>query len=677
MNTAQEQTRAASRRAPDARSENAQHGTAPILRFVAGSLAFAIVFSLVCALRAFGQLQGTLGLVVAGILIFCFPTARELSKRVLYSGLILLGLAPLTWWLPERIIGIDHGTLLLGIAGGALASYIFSARPAAHRIRELLPTAKWIDAVPFAAAALSALSVGSMITLRAPLAALTFMTSRWDFQSHFDIYYMLRTHGEAIPTIPPPATNTSWGFAEYPQGFHALLATIAELLRPRPTTLESDLVAFMNIQGLLVALTVLIVIAGICALPTIRRHPMILTPAIAIVAAAWIYGPGAIPTYEGFANFYLACGLATGTMLAALNLRNRIPISGVAAVGAGIVGVCNNWVLLISLLPVVLAIALWPVLRHPRGRGRKWWIWTSTVTALTVVGIALPVAQISPLVSHGQQILGNQGGIAQPDFGAALLPIALVIALGFANWAGRRMNPPVATDYAHMALASLGLFVPIAVCLWLAMSQIMQAGAVSYYFHKYLIAVFLFAWPLAVAAAARLLPNQPLSFSKRSSPFAVKTSFCILALVCTQVFGFSVVGLETAGLPPTARPMTEMVMQAARLSSAPTYVPRLLQSALQTQPENTFYVPAPKTIDPILAARWHWGMRAKATSVTADLSAPLSEIAMDYAHAPEVIDRILADHSSLSVIVDPEIYAAVHAKLQSTGRADRLIMLGS
>lgn len=665
------------RRRGSARTARKGAGPGPQIRHARGILALAVVAGIVVALRTTGLLQGTPALILAAVLLLLLPTVRVLSQRILFNGLILAGLVPLTWWLPERIMGTDHGTLMLAALGGVIAWWIGSAKVPAQRVRLLVPRARWIDSIPFLSALLSALSLGTMLTIRSPLDALSIFTSKWDYQSHFSIYYMIRRHGEVIPTIPQSTAGDVWGFSEYPQGFHALLATMSDLLRPSYTSVDSELISFMNLQAACSVLTVLIVAAGLCALPAVRRRAAVMTTGIAVAMAAWIYGPGSIPAYEGFANFYLACGMATATVLALLTFQRRVPVIGVAAVGAGLVSICNNWLLLVSLLAVVFGIKLWTVVRQRGSYSRRWWILSSACISVSVLGTALPIIQISPLIEQSQHILEAQGGIAYPDFGLALVAIVLALVLGFANrsLAVRTRSLQLREERLDVSRAAAGLFIPIALCIWLAVSQSVQNGAISYYFYKYLIALLLLAWPLAVAAAAALIPPAVPAegpVRKRSLTLAL----CVLAITATQVFGFSVPGLQTIGLPATARPLTEMSNQQARLQSMPAFVPRLLQSARQPQPASTVYIPGPGTVDPILAARWQWGMRGMSSSATTHLSFDLVDIVKDYNQAPEIIGRILTQNPTLYAIVDPELFERVHQYLLGLGVADRLIRLG-
>ncbi|MDJ0351163.1 hypothetical protein QMG72_00340 [Pseudarthrobacter sp. PH31-O2] len=609
-------------------------------------------------------------------LLLLLPTARTVSHRILYGGLIAVGFIPLSWWLPQRILGTDHGTLLLAVVSAFLAWWIVSGKSYARRAQRLLPRVQVIDFVPFLAATLSALSLGTMLAIRSPLDALSLMTSRWDYQSHFSIYYMIRSHGEVIPTIPTGTDGAAWGFGEYPQGFHALLATLSNVVQPSITSLDAELVSFVTLQAAACVMTLLIVVAGLCALPSVRRRPAVMAPGIALASAAWIYGPGSIPVYEGFGNFYMACGMATATVLTLLTFRRRVPAIGVAVVGAGLVSICNNWLLLVSLVVVIVATKLWAIVRFRRSYNRSWWTLAGGSVTLTILGIVLPLIQISPLLVQSQHILEAQGGIAFPDFGLALLTVALAVALGFANRsAGYRISSPqLRAERLDVSRASMGLFVPIGVGLWLAVSQSIQNGAISYYFYKYLIAILLLAWPMVVAATAALLP-PPQRQEHAVGNRGFISALCVLSIAATQGFGFSLPDLKAIGLPSSARPLAEMARQEARIESTPPYVARMLKSANQPQPASTVYIPAPNTIDPILAARWQWGMRGNSTSTTTALSWPLAGIAKDYNRAPALVAQMLTDNPRMSALVDPEIYSSVREHLVPLGLDPRLILL--
>lgn len=649
-----------------------KHGAERIRPFIAVA-AVLVVSGVVFALRTAGLLQGLSALALAGLLFLTVPTAKMLSQRILFNGLIVAGLVPLFWWIPERLLGLDHGTLLLATVAGLMAGWLLWKHSVQARLHRLVPQIRFIDALPVLAAVLSALSLSTMLTIRNSADALSIMMSRWDYNSHFSIYHMIRSNGGVIPTIPVSADGASWGFSEYPQSFHALIATATQILRPTALSLDSELVYFINLQAACSVLVVLIVVAGICAHPAVRRRQAIMAPGIALAAAAWIFGPGSIPVYEGFANFYLACGMATAVVLAILTFQRCVPLIGVAAVGAGLVGISNNWLLLLSLVAIILPATCWTIARRHQNYTGRWWKMTFAVAGLTLLGVALPVLQIAPLVSSSQEILETTGGIVRPDFGVALVTLAIVIVLGICNWGFAKGTQVryLRRQRTDVSIAALGLLFPVALCIWLALSQTARNGEISYYFFKYLLAILLLAWPLSVVSAATLIPMQPQSGSARQK-VARSSALVLLTVTVTQAFGFSLSGFQGIGLPPTASPVVEAASQAAHLKSTPAYVDRLIASARDPESPLTVYVPAEGTVDPVLAARWHWGMRGIASLTTTDLSFQLVKIAKDYSEAPRVISSILAGHPSITAIVDPELYPEVHSYLLEHGDASRV-----
>lgn len=646
-----------------------------IIRIVRGPAAFVGAASLIVALRINGFLDGYLGLGFAAGLILLLPTARHLSLRVLLNGLLTLGFTPLTWWVPVEFLGVDHGTALMAVAAGLLALWVFSPRAVVPRLRRLVPRVQSVDAIPVLTGGIAVLSLMTMLTVRSASDALTLMTSRWDYQSHFSIFYMIRSQGAVIPMIPHPSPGVTWGFSEYPQAFHALLATFADVIRPGDTNLDAELVSYLNLQAIVSVLTVVLVVAGLCALPAVRRRPVIMAPVVAAAAGAWVYGPGSIPVYEGFANFYLACGLATGTAITLLIFNRRLPVLAVAAVAAGLIGIANNWILLLTFVTVLFFARFWPILTRREAYGKTWWALAGVAGAVTVIGVILPLAQLSPLVEQSQEILGLPGGIALPDFGLALMIIALVAALGVANSVARAADPRRQSDQRGAALAVLGLSIPIGLCLWLAISQSVTNGVISYYFYKYLVALLLFTWPLAVITVAPLLPDSLSTLVRAEKKLAVALS--VFAATATQIFGFSVTGLGDLGLPATARAVTEMETQSTQLETTPDYVTRLLISARQPQPEESVYIVAPSRIDTVLAARWHWSMLGKSSSKATMLSPVIGGIMTDYNHAPERIAGMLKENPALSVIIDPELYERVRQHLEQQGLDGRLLRLAT
>lgn len=160
------------RRAAREHEESAHQKRGTTFRSLRGPAAFAAAASVIIVLRLNGQLDGILGLFFAAGLVLFLPTAKRLSLRLLLNGLLAMGFAPLTWWIPERVLGIDHGTLLMAVTAGTISGWILSTKPARPRLRRLMPTVKWIDAVPFLAEGLAASSLGTMLAVRSAQDAL-------------------------------------------------------------------------------------------------------------------------------------------------------------------------------------------------------------------------------------------------------------------------------------------------------------------------------------------------------------------------------------------------------------------------------------------------------------------------------------------------------------------------
>jgi hypothetical protein len=634
-------------------------------------VAFSLTFATIIVLRESGYLVGKLAIVLAALLVVLAPTSSVLSRRLFLNLLILMGLAPLTWWIPEQIIGTDHGSVVLALTAGLVAGWIFARPFIGMRVRKLLPSARGIDILPIAGAAISAGSLWTMLRVSRPEDALSLFLTRWDYQSHFNIYEMLRMHGAVIPIIPRQSSGMGWGFAEYPQGFHALVATIAELRAPHISTLDLELVSFMQLQSLVAVLTVTMLLAGLCAINQIRQRAMVLTPLIAVTAAVWIYGPGSIPMYEGFVNFYLACGMAVAAAIVLFIFSRKLPATGMAAIAAAVVGVFNNWFVLATLFAIPMALFLWRRLPHIGRLDARARLVAGTWSVVAAGGALLPLIQAGPVIAQSSAVVNALGGIAPPDFGLAIASISTVLFLGVCN-AGRHSKLSVWRNQVSASQIAIGLVFPVFLSACIAVSQIQQQGEIAYYFYKYLIAIMLFAWPAAAIAVATLLRSraEPL---RRRPPMRVKIALGLLAASATQIFGFSATGLKDVGLAPTASPVVQMLQQRKHIEATPEYVGRLLDSAKMVQPEDTVYIASSKSIDPILAARWQWGMRAAATQKTTDMSSYLARLRKGTSEDASVIGELLRANEATTVLVDVEQYPELKVFMDAQGLGGRII----
>lgn len=637
-------------------------------------IAFGIVFVAVVFLRHSDVLVGRPALLLLAALLVLTPSSSLLSRRVFLNLLIFMGLVPLIWWIPERFIGIDHASIVLAFSTGLLGAWISARGTAGRSVRGLLPRVQGIDLVPLLAGALSAAALWTMLWVSNSADALSLFLTRWDYQSHFNIFEMLREHGALIPVIPRVSPGVGWGFAEYPQGFHALVATLAGLRERGVSSLDLELTSFMQMQSVVGILSVTLVLTGLCSIGLIRRRAMVSAPILALTAAVWIYGPGSIPMYEGFANFYLACGMAVAAAIVLVLFSRRMPAVGMAALSAAMIGVFNNWFVLATLFAVPLAFFAWKNFANIRLADRRRRFTGSLWLLIALVGCLLPLVQAGPVIAQSAVVVNAPGGIAQPDMGTAIASISLVLFLGICS-AGRHAHLLMRRDQLLCSLSALGVLFPVILSVGLAVSQVQQNGEIAYYFYKYLVAVMLFALPAAALAFTSLATSRTEPFWSRQ-PTRMRIALGLLAVSATQVFGFSFAGWKEVGLAPTASPVVQLLQQEKHLEATPAQVTRLLASAKMPQPEDTVYVASSTSVDPILAARWQWAMRAAATQKTTDMSSYLGRLRKVPSEDAAVILELLQANDGTTVLVDAEVYPEIKNYLEERGLGGRVLAVG-
>jgi hypothetical protein len=291
-----------------------------------------------------------------------------------------------------------------------------------------------------------------------------------------------------------------------------------------------------------------------------------------------------------------------------------------------------------------------------------------------MVGCLLPLVQAGPVIAQSAVVVNAPGGIAQPDMGMAIASISLVLFLGVCS-AGRRAHLPMRRDQLLCSLSALGVLFPVVLSIGLAVSQIQQNGEIAYYFYKYLVAVMLFALPAAALAFMSLATSRTEPFWSRQ-PARMRIALGLLAVSATQVFGFSYAGWKEVGLPPTASPVVQLLQQEKHLEATPGYVTRLLASAKMPQPEDTVYVASSPSVDPILAARWQWAMRAAATQKTTDMSSYLGRLRKVPSEDSSVILELLLANDGTTVLVDAEVYPELKTYLDDRGLGGRVLAVG-
>lgn len=467
---------------------------------VVGRAALTAVVGLVAAtataaLRITVPVHGDLAIVGAAVLLLLLPTSPVLSRRILLSGALALGLTPTLWWVPLPLGSLGRAGLLLSLVVGGLAGWLASGGVAGlrRRARALLPRMDGVDAIPLLATAASTWVVSGWLRIRTGSAALAALLPGWDNSGHFDMVQMLLRHGLTIDLLGPGPRGETWQYADYPQGYHAVVATLVEAAG-KPADPGAAALSYLHASAWVVALLGGLLAAAVCSVPALRRRPALALPAAALLVAAFVTGPGATAFTGGFPNFVFAAALtACIPLLVAATPRVPMPLH-VAAIGALLVAVANSWILLLAVAVPAAVVLAFP-LTKARWRGtRRRWVATSAVLLFVALGSLVPLRTLSSLSAGAVLVTPGGIGAVEPGFILAVALGAVVACL-----LGPSARPRGRAWHAVTPMA--GLVAVGALGAW----QLSSAGALSYYFYKLLVgvelvslAVLVWAWPACV-----------------------------------------------------------------------------------------------------------------------------------------------------------------------------------
>lgn len=184
-------------------------------------------------------------------------------------------------------------------------------------------------------------------------------------QPHFNMFNMARNHGSVIAVLPAAPDGGRWSAATYPQGFHSLAATFAEVVAGRTADdAGQEVLLFCRLVGVIRVLCTLLVVAGLTSLPVLRHNFFVTLPLVAIVSTAWVVGPGAIPKFGAFPDFGLGVALCVACV-AIVQLRRVIhPALASTALILALAGVAHGWILLLDLCLPSAVVYGWHLFRH-------------------------------------------------------------------------------------------------------------------------------------------------------------------------------------------------------------------------------------------------------------------------------------------------------------------------
>ncbi|WP_455834809.1 hypothetical protein [Pseudarthrobacter siccitolerans] len=615
-----------------------------------------VIFVLVVAGRVGAGQGGFVVLLGAGLLLLAVPTSRFLARRMLIVLTVLFGVAPVLWWLPIPATAVGRATVLLAFVAAALGAWVAYGADRTSRLRRLIPECRALDFIPLIAAVMSAGSLVNFFKPRTSLDALTLLTMNWDNASHFNMYYMLRTHGRIIGALGTSPDGSAWQFHNYPQGYHATVALLAEVVKgPLPADLEGELVSYTILSAIVSTLAATLVTAALCSIPQFRRRFRIAVPVVIFVAAGWIYGPGAAATMHGFQNFYVAAALVSA-FLVLMVLQVRVfsqPLMLAASIAAA-VGVAHNWVLLGTLLIGACAVLVVPWNRRLWAASRSRSLAAVVIVSFGAFALVPALRQLSSISAN--DVLYAVGGVPLPDFGmvTALLMAAVGMSLLSLVAVRSRFSALLVQHGTRFAAGIWTLAAGLIVLVVMAAAQISKTGALSYYSIKLILALELVA--LVVLALGIVGYFHSVPHQGRNYRWLRLVAAAFLALGVTQCFGLTF-DTRAIGLPPGSTSAREFERQQKTLSGpVPVYVVALVKAVESNDGSPAAYLTTyAKDFDPILAFQWYDALTGTYTEKSSAKFMPhLRPLWSGVDGLSAVVTALRLEDPSIRIIVDPE-----------------------
>lgn len=621
------------------------HTPAPsVRRAIAGGLG-ALVAAVVAGLRAAELLPGPLTLALAVAVGLAVPSSRLLARRILWHGSIVVGAVPVLWWADLPLGSVGRAGLLLAGSLGALVAWLAwdGLEALGGRARLLVPDWQVVDLLPLGAGLASVWYLQAWLRVSSGAEALAALIPGWDHSAHYGMVHALRLFGATPDAVPAPGGQT-WQFASYPQGYHAMVATVMEAMSGTGVAAPgTELVTYLRATSLMLVGAAVLVAAGLCALPRLRRRPAVATPVAAVAVAALVIGPGGMSFAHGFVNFVVAAALTACVPLVVAGMpRIAMPLQ-LAALGALLVAVAHDWALLLVMaLPMAAVLAL--PLRRSRWRAdrRTWWI-CGGVLAATALGL---LAAVRILMVHDvESVLVMPGGVLGPEMNALVLVVLL--ALGLTLWGATRAT-------TRITWSAVGPAVGLLAAGGVAALQLRAGGELSYYFWKLMIGVELVSVVVLGMAVARWA-RAPRPGRSRATRVRLATASLVIAAGSTQVFGVAVDGSGIYPVPEFKLAHAQALLDAADVAQGRRVTAGSFTVVLTPEAEH-----AP---DPLNAEQWHLGMTGQWTG---EANALAAEALINDAGGREDLlaaTRALLAVPDVQVIAPPDVAAALREQL--------------
>jgi hypothetical protein len=631
----------------------------------AGALASAATYLLLAS----GVVSGPGALVLLVLLLVGTPTAPELGRRLALNGAVTIGWVPVLWWV-RWPVQVDHGAVVAAAAVGALVGWVLLGDRPRRRARLLVPRCTPVDTLVLVGGALALACMRRWAFPGSAHAALVALLPGADNYAHFHMFSTLRTYGAVTTALGSEGDRSGWGFDDYPQGFHALAATLSELLAPRWTPGTGALVAYTQVVALVVVLGVVVLTAAVVSLPGLRGRPLLALPVAATTWAAFLWAPGQHLLVDGFANFWLA-SLAVGcALLLAVSPRRGLAGTDVLAVVGLVVAVAHMWAPL-----VVIAAPAVPALFGPwRDRGPRSARGSLPVALLVVVlgalGVAKALLALFADIDVGTLVTAF-GGI----HGSSPLPtFVLVVTAGYVCCCApalvrRHHGSPeqllVARRVRFLGSAPLA---GLALATLLLVAQLRTVGTSSYYFVK-----FVMGYELALAAFVPAVVGMLLAWllpASRKRRFAVVTSLAATVLLA-QSFG-PVLGRTAPLLDPGQSGTASIVAPYSADRIADGVLAAIRGGAASSLDRDYLAIGPDRAAEAFYPDGWYHGALATLTRTVFVRFGVLRTKVVTVADAVPVARRYLEADQQASLVVDPAYVGPLRRGLDDAALARRV-----
>ncbi len=633
-------------------------------RYLRGLALGVVAAGAVMVGRTSGALDGTTGVLVAVILVLLVPTSRDMNRRILLAGCLLLGWTQVLWWWPLPVGSLGRVTLGLALLAGALAAGVGMAEHPGRRALRLLPRPRAADVMVPLVAVFGLLVMHPWIQAKTATQNLGILMGGWDNVAHFSMVHMIRRFGVTVDALPPPVPGVTWQFASYPQGFHAAAAAVVELLiGPTSTDIGTELLAYTRALALMVIAATAMLVAGFCTLPAMRRRPGLAAPVAAFVAAVMFVGPGSLAVNGGIGNFATACCLVVAVLLLAVTAERVLEPLTLAAIGGALVGIATGWVLmLIPAVPALLMLVL--PLRRSRWRASAAQAATAIVLVLVVLGCLIRTAVVLSRVQAADP-LTIAGGRVPIDVGL-LVALGLTIAGGCV--AVLRGTPRRGTHMRVGAIMAVPAVAAVAAGALVAL-QVKANGEITYYGLKFLLGMEIVLLPLVLVPLLQLLDRYAPARRRRRGPVSGVAASLLVTAALTQVFGFTVSRYAGIGLGAEADGVKGSDHQMQVIADPPAAADLAERVAHWRPPAagTAYYVDVPSDgrVSSILTAQW---FLALTDTWTVDANTVAAQTAVkELPDAAAAAEGILDTRPDAVVVVRRE---AVYSLLEEMARPD-------